>query len=85
MGDHRVTIGVEFHMHGHSAKQAWWINWSPDGWTEVDPRVSQWIVDQVSIAMDRWNDDQYEWEKFEEAHRENKERDELRRLKGKYG
>ena len=60
-----------------------WINWSPndDG---IDPRVTNWILGFTEKAMAKYWDEQYDYEQVLRAESENRERDELARLKAKF-
>lgn len=80
MGDHRVSIKIQFEMHGH--KDTWdsWLNWSDT----IPERVTEWIMRQKEKAMDNWFEEEYGREQMEAAKRENHEREELARLKAKY-
>jgi hypothetical protein len=80
MGDHRVSIKLEFSMHGHEAKNDWWLNWSDN----IPERVAEWVEGQKSKAMDKY----FEAENLEEERRaallEDVEREQLAKLKAKY-
>lgn len=81
MGDHRVSIEIQFEMHGHKAKHEMWVNWSG----AVPASIADWIEAQKAKAMDKW----FEAEDLEEERRaalvEKSEREQLARLKEKYG
>lgn len=83
MGDHRATIKVEFEMHGHKAKQDFWINWSPAD-NGVDDRVTDWIAVHAQKAMDAYWEQEYGAQTVRDAERENHERSQLAALKAKY-
>lgn len=78
MGDHRVTIKIDFEMHGH--KKTWdaWLNWSDS----VPGDAARFISDQAEIALEKWD--------FEEAFperttkKEKRERELFEKLKQKY-
>lgn len=80
MGDHRVSIKIEFEMHGHEAKHDCWLNWSES----VSPGIAEWIEDQHDKAMEKW----FEAEGLQNERRaalvEKAEREQLELLKAKY-
>lgn len=80
MGDHRVSIKIEFEMHGHKAKQDCWLNWSDN----IPSDFSEWIEEQKIIAMEKWldQDDRREKKRLKEI--ELLEREQLKKLKEKY-
>lgn len=80
MGDHRVSIKIEFEMHGHKDKWDAWLNWSDS----LPERVAEWIVEQKECAMNRWFAANEDAEARAAAELENRERQELERLKLKY-
>jgi len=80
MGDHRVSIKIQFEMHDHKAKDDFWLNWS-DG---IPERISTWVQNQKEIAMDGYLAEQFKDAERREAEAEEAERKELERLKGKY-
>ena len=80
MGDHRVSLKVEFHMHGHEAKIDQWVNYH-DGYVEG---IADWLRHQIEIAMDKYAEAQWGRDMARNAEVEAAERDELARLKAKY-
>lgn len=80
MGDHRISLKVEFEMHGHKAKIDQWVNWTPD---YVDD-IRSWLQEQIDIGQGRFFDAQYDAEMLDKARKEDAERNELQRLKAKY-
>ncbi len=80
MGDHRVSIKIEFEMHSH--KDSWnvWWNWSDS----IPQKMADWIEAQKEKAMDIYWEEVYELEKVKKAEEENHERDLLAELKAKY-
>ena len=80
MGDHRISFRAEFEMHGHKAKVDQWINYS-ESWSQ---EIAGWLEAEIGVAMGKYFDAQYDAKQLAEAERENKERDELARLKAKY-
>jgi hypothetical protein len=80
MGDHRVSIKIEFSMHDHKAKHDCWLNWSDS----IPEQMAEWIAEQKEKAMDGWfaaNDDA---EARAAAEVEQRERKKLAELKAKY-
>lgn len=80
MGDHRVSLKVDFHMHGHEAKIDQWVNYTPD----YVEKTADWLRRQIEIAMDRYMDAEYDRDMARNAEVEDAERKELERLKAKY-
>jgi hypothetical protein len=80
MGDHRISLKVEFEMHGHKAKIDQWVNWSPD----YADKIRDWLEQQIEIGRGKWFDAEYDAQLLRDAEREAAERDELARLKAKY-
>lgn len=76
MGDHRINLQVRFEMHGHEAHIDSWRNYGP-GYVD---EISEWFLEQVSIAMDRYMEGQFQWVTEKEA----AERAEYERLKRKF-
>lgn len=85
MGDHRPKITCYFEMHGHKADFDFgWCNWSPNS-DGIDQRIVDWFREQAAIAISKWSNEI--WEQQAERRRietEEKEREELARLKAKY-
>ncbi len=81
MGDHRVTLKIQFSMHGHEDKWDSWLNWSD----ELPDRVADWIREQKEKAMDNWFAENEDSEARAAAEVEAWEREELARLQAKYG
>lgn len=80
MGDHRVSIKIEFEMHGHKNKFDAWLNWRD----ALPQEAAEWIQEQKEIAMDLWFAAHEDAELRIRAEAENWEREELARLKAKY-
>lgn len=80
MGDHRVSIKLEFSMHGHEAKNDWWLNWSDS----VPQRVAEWVEENKDKAMAKFMETQFEAQERVDAITENLEREQLAKLKAKY-
>ncbi len=80
MGDHRISLKVDFEMHGHKAKIDQWVNWTPD----YPEKIYDWLKEQIDAAMDKHWDAELDAEKLDEARKEKAERDELARLRAKY-
>lgn len=80
MGDHRISFKATFEMHGHKAAADQWINYS-ENWPQ---KIAEWLEAEISVAMAKYFDAQYDIEKVARAEQENAERDELARLKAKY-
>lgn len=80
MGDHRISFKAEFEMHGHKSSVDQWVNYS-ENWPQT---IAEWLEAQVQIAMDHYFDAEHDLGQIAQAERENAERDELARLKGKY-
>lgn len=80
MGDRRISLKVEFEMHGHKARIDQWVNWTPD----YPDEIRDWLQEQIDIARGRYFDALYDAEMLTKAREEAAERDELRRLKAKY-
>lgn len=80
MGDHRVSFKITFEMHNH--KKTWdaWLNWSDS----IPEQVAEWFEEQHSKAMDNWFNAECAREDRARAEAENREREELARLKAKY-
>ncbi len=85
MGDHRASIKIEMEFHGVTRKCDMWINYFPDGeW--ADRRVIEFFEEAYSAGMDAWNADEAKAiEEREKTETERSEREELARLKEKYG
>jgi hypothetical protein len=85
MGDHRISLKIEFRMHGHKADlDAWWNFTASHEVDGIDYRAVEWLRQQHAIAMGRFFEEQYGRVALDEAHRENEERKQLMRLKAKY-
>mgnify|MGYP001600044143 CR=1 FL=1 len=85
MGDHRATIKISFDIHGKKHEQEWWINYSPDEITGVDPRIADWFSECWTEAKARYDEQVAEYFAREHAAEiEAAERAELLRLKEKY-
>lgn len=87
MGDHRASIKIEFHMHGHEAKNEWWINWWPSDECfeyKVDKRILEWFDEQHTKAMDNWHDMQCDAAEAEAQRAKDEEYEEFLRLKEKF-
>jgi hypothetical protein len=83
MGDHRLSLKIEYEMHGHKAKQEWWINASPSDW--IPSTVEDWFRLQHEAAMRRYEDQNAKyWAEQKKEKIEKEERDTLARLKAKY-
>ncbi len=84
MGDHRVSIKINFEMHGLKRKHECWLNWS-DGIPEDFSRMIESWKDE---AMERFlqEDMDYQEELRQQKLRqvEKEERATLKRLKEKY-
>lgn len=80
MGDHRISLKIEFEMHGHKAKIDQWVNWTPD----YPDEIRDWLQAQIEIGRCRFFDAEYDAEMIAKAKEENEERTELARLKEKY-
>lgn len=80
MGDHRVSIKIEFSMHGHEVKHDCNLNWSDS----IPERFAKWIEDQHGKAMSLWYEAEWDAEDQRNAEIERQERDDLARLKAKY-
>lgn len=81
MGDHRISLKVQFEMHGHHAEIDQWVNWTPDYAEEI----RSWLDEQINIGRGNFFDAQYAADVLAAAEIENREREELARLKAKYG
>lgn len=80
MGDHRISLKVQFEMHGHKAKIDQWVNHTPD----YPEKIAAWVEEQIEIAMGKYLDKEWEIQKRTDAETEHREREELNRLKSKY-
>lgn len=86
MGDHRANIKIEIEFHGIKEKCDMWINYLPGEFEGVDDRIVKFFRDVYERGMDEYNKIIREY--WEEQHRnelEKREKDELERLKIKYG
>ena len=80
MGDHRVSLKVEFSMHGHEAKIDQWVNYTPD----YAERIAEWLRVQIEKAMDNYLEAEWDAGILRRKEVEGRERAELERLKAKY-
>lgn len=80
MGEHRVSIKIQFSMHGFENEWDAWLNWSDT----IPEQVADWIEKQKDEAMSRWWNVQEEYTLYDRALAENEERDLLKQLKEKY-
>lgn len=80
VGDHRFTLKAEFSMHGHKDKIDWNLNWSDN----IPERVADWIETNHQKGMDNWYQAEWTADQRRQADIEDRERDELARLKEKY-
>lgn len=84
MGDHRISLKIQFSMHGHKDHlDAWW-NFTERDVPGVDYRAIEWLQEQYEKAMDKYMDAQCSAEERNRAEIENAERETLARLKAKY-
>mgnify|MGYP001579130458 CR=1 FL=1 len=84
MGDHRISLKIEFSMHGHTDKlDAWW-NFSEHDVQGIDYRAIEWLQQQYEKAMDNYLEAQCSAEEKRQAEIENIEREQLAKLKAKY-
>lgn len=81
MGDHRISLKLQFDMHGHTAKNDWWLNWSDD----IPERVAEWVSSNQKIAMDKFWEHEHDWRDQQAALKEKAEREQYEFLKSKYG
>lgn len=84
MGDHRISIKIDFDMHGHHDKLDVWWNFSEQDVPGVDYRVIEWLQKAHEKAMDKYLDAQFSREERAAAEREEAERKLLSKLKDKY-
>ena len=80
MGDHRISLKVEFKMHGHEANIDQWVNWTPN----YADRIHDWLVEQIDIGRGKWFDAEFDAQMIREAEVERSEREQLELLKEKY-
>lgn len=84
MGDHRVSIKINFEMHGLKKKYDAWLNWSDCIPEDISSMIEKWKDD----AMDKFyaEDEKYraKQEKLKLMQVENEERALLEKLKEKY-
>lgn len=84
MGDFRASIKIEFSLGDHSAKNEWWINWSPND-EGVDRRVIEWLSDQGDIGIAKIRQEIFDSQEKERTRvQEEKDRAEYERLKQKF-
>jgi hypothetical protein len=84
MGDHRISLKIEFSMHGYEDKlDAWW-NFYDDEVHGVDQRAIEWLRECHERAMDKYLEARCSAEERRNAEAENAEREQLARLKAKY-
>jgi hypothetical protein len=86
MGDHRFSFKAEFEMHGVKEKIDFaWLNWS-GGHNDIDRRIIEWIESVRDRAMAKYDEEVAEYmAEQQKGAREKAEREELARLKAKYG
>jgi len=80
MGDHRISLKVEFEMHGHKAKIDQWVNYTPhyaDG-------IAEWLREQIEKGMDNFLEAEYERDILRQEEIKAAELKQLARLKAKY-
>jgi hypothetical protein len=80
MGDHRISLKVEFEMHGHKAKIDQWVNYTPN----YAEQIAEWLREQIEKGMDNYLEAEFEAGIVKRAETEARERAELERLKAKY-
>ena len=80
MGDHRISLKVEFEMHGHKAKIDQWVNYTPN----YADGIAEWLRLQIEKGMDNYLEAEYEADILRKTEIEAAERAQLERLKAKY-
>jgi hypothetical protein len=81
MGDHRASIKIEMEFHGITSKTDLYINYAPNGCCEMDERVAEFFRNAYDKGMSEHDSGMAEyWKKRDEE----KEKEELARLKAKY-
>ena len=80
MGDHRISLKVDFEMHGHKAKIDQWVNYTPN----YAEQIAEWLREQIEKGMDRYLDAEYEADILHKTEIEAAEREQLAKLKAKY-
>lgn len=80
MGDHRISLKIEFAMHGHEAKIDHWVNYSPN----IVDETAEWLRAQIEKGMDRYLAAEFEADIVHKSEIEAAEREELKRLKAKF-
>lgn len=84
MGDHRITLNIRAEFHGkvYEIKNAWW---NYNGHQGVDERVITFFENMWTDGYNRWWEDVHaEQIEHEKREAEQRERQELVRLKAKY-
>ena len=80
MGDHSVSLKVEFEMHGVQKTHACWVNWTDQFPENIANMIRGWSED----AFDAFHETQWSAEERQNADIEKREREEFARLKQKY-
>ena len=84
MGDHCVTVTINFTVHGKTYKMDSWINWFDDG-SGVDQRVIDFFSEAWRDAKARYDAAMAErYQREHQADIEASERRELALLKARY-
>jgi hypothetical protein len=84
MGEHRISLKIEFSMHGHTDKMDAWWNFTERDVPGVDYRAIEWLQSQYEKAMDKYLEAQFSADMRRQAEVENREREEFERLKAKF-
>ena len=80
MGDHRMSIQITAEFHGKKKSTDMWINYFPSG-ERIDERIIEFFEELEREGMEVSNKKMYKYHKKQE---EDREKQELARLKAKY-
>ena len=85
MSDLRASIKIEMDFCGVKEKADMNINYIPDDFSGIDPRIAEFFEDVYKKGINKYNIEvQKYFKKQREEELEQKEKEELQRLKNKY-